>query len=140
MKEKRSLHLKVQEFVDCFATSDPLKEMSVIDKEGNREEAALKWIALAILHGINANAEEIRISKSVDGEVKVSAKYRKTKLPSPGAGIGEKIIETMREITHIEGDKGKMPLALGIRDGSLELGIKVKSKDDGETIKLKFPE
>ena len=140
MKEKRSLHLKVQELVDCYATSDPLKEMSVIDKEEDREEAALKWIALAVLHGINANADEIRISRSVDGEVKVSANYRKTKLPSPDADIGNKIIETIREITHIEGDKGKMPLALGIRDGSLELGIKVKRKDDGETIKVKFPE
>ena len=140
MKEKRSLHLKVQELVDCYATSDPLKEMSVIDKEEDREEAALKWIALAVLHGINANADEIRISRSVDGEVNVSANYRKTKLPSPDADIGNKIIETIREITHIEGDKGKMPLALGIRDGSLELGIKVKRKDDGETIKVKFPE
>ena len=140
MKEKRSLHLKVQELVDCYATSDPLKEMSVIDKEEDREEAALKWIALAVLHGINANADEIRISRSVDGEVKVTANYRKTKLPSPDADIGNRIIETIREITHIEGDKGKMPLALGIRDGSLELGIKVKRKDDGETIKFKFPE
>jgi hypothetical protein len=140
MKEKRSLHLKVQELVDCYATSDPLKEMSVIDKEEDREEAALKWIALTVLHGINANADEIRISRSVDGEVKVSANYRKTKLPSPDADIGNRIIETIREITHIEGDKGKMPLALGIRDGSLELGIKVKRKDDGETIKFKFPE
>jgi hypothetical protein len=140
MKEKRSFHLKVQELVDCYATSDPLKEMSVIDKEEDREEAALKWIALAVLHGINANADEIRISRSVDGEVKVSANYRKTKLPSPDADIGNRIIETIREITHIDGDKGKMPLALGIRDGSLELGIKVKRKDDGETIKFKFPE
>jgi hypothetical protein len=140
MKEKRSLHLKVQELVDCYATSDPLKEMSVIGKEEDREEAALKWIALAVLHGINANADEIRISRSVDGEVKVSANYRKTKLPSPDADIGNRIIETIREITHIDGDKGKMPLALGIRDGSLELGIKVKRKDDGETIKFKFPE
>jgi len=140
MKEKRSLHLKVQELVDCYATSDPLKEMSVIDKEEDREEAALKWIALAVLHGINANVDEIRISRSVDGEVKVSAKYRKTKLPSPDADIGNKIIETVREITHIEGDKGKIPLALGIRDESLELGIKVKRKDDDETIKFKFPE
>jgi len=140
MKEKGSIHLKVQELVDCYATSDPLKEMSVIDKEEDREEAALKWIALAVLHGINANVDEIRISRSVDGDVKVSAKYRKTKLPSPGADIGNKIIETVREITHIEGDKGKIPLALGIRDESLELGIKVKRKDDDETIKFKFPE
>ena len=33
MKDKRSLHLKVQELCDCFATTDPLKEMSILGKE-----------------------------------------------------------------------------------------------------------
>ncbi len=30
MKEKRNVHLKVQELCDCYATNDPLKEMSVV--------------------------------------------------------------------------------------------------------------
>ena len=54
MKDKHSLHLKVQELCDCFATTDPLKEMSLLEKDAEGSGAALKWLALAILHGINA--------------------------------------------------------------------------------------
>ncbi len=50
MKDKRSQHLKLQELCDCFVTTDPLKEMSEIENDGDdTEEAALKWIALAAL-------------------------------------------------------------------------------------------
>ena len=45
----------------------------------------------------------------------------------------------VREITHIEGGKGKSPLALGIREDSIELKIKMKTKDEGERVTLKFP-
>jgi hypothetical protein len=46
----------------------------------------------------------------------------------------------VREITHIEGGKGKIPLALGIREDSIEVEIKMKSKDKGEKVTIKFPE
>jgi hypothetical protein len=140
MKEKHSLHLKVQELCDCYATTDPLKEMSEIERDTDKDEAALKWLALAILHGINANAKEISISRSHDREMEVMAKYRKTDLPNPGFAIGEKVIDAVRGITHLEGGKGKTPLALGIRDGSIELDVKVKMDEDNESVTLKFPE
>jgi hypothetical protein len=140
MKEKRNLHLKVQELCDCYATNDPLKEMSEIKGDGDKDEAALKWLALAALHGVNDNAMEISITRSPDGNIKVTAKYRESELPSPGSEIGEKIINAVREITHIEGNKGKSPLALGIREDSIELRIKMKTKDEGARVTLKFPE
>ncbi|RJQ56387.1 MAG: hypothetical protein C4530_14680 [Desulfobacteraceae bacterium] len=140
MKEKRNLHLKVQELCDCFATTDPLKEMAEVRKDVEKDEAALKWIALAALHGINDNAEKITISRDPDGQVTVTAKYRKRGLPSPGPEVGRKVFEAVREITHIEGDKGKLPLSLGIRDSSIELKIKIESKKDRESVTLKFPE
>jgi len=140
MKEKRNLHLKVQELCDCYATTDPLKEMSQIKGEGDKDEAAVKWLALAALHGVNDNAKEVSISRSPDGNIRVTAKYREAELPSPGSEIGEKIMNAVREITHIEGAKGKSPLALGIREDSIELQIKMKSKDEGEKVTLKFPE
>jgi hypothetical protein len=140
MKEKRNIHLKVQELCDCYATTDPLKEMSKIKAEGDKDEAAIKWLALAALHGVNNNAKEISITRSPDGNVKVTAKYREAELPSPGTEIGEKIMGAMHEITHIEGGKGKSLLALGIREDSIELNIKMKSKDEGEKVTLKFPE
>ena len=140
MKEKRNLHLKVQELCDCYATNDPLKEMSAVNSGPDMEEAALKWLALAALHGVNSNAKSVTLTRSRDGEVRVTAKYRQSELPSPGAEVGAKIMEALREVTHIEGDKGKSPLALGIRNDSIELQVKMKTKDDKEKVTIKFPE
>ena len=140
MKEKRNVHLKVQELCDCYATNDPLKEMSVVKNDGDKDEAALKWMALAALHGVNNNAKEITITRSDSGEVSVTAKYRETELPSPGSEVGTKIMETVREITHIEGHEGKTPLALGIRNDSIELRVKLKEKEGRAKVTIKFPE
>jgi hypothetical protein len=140
MKEKRNIHLKVQELCDCYATNDPLKEMSEIKGDSDQDEAAAKWLALAALHGVNDNAKEVSITRSPDGNIRVTAKYREAELPSPGAEIGEKIMRAVREITHIESSKGKSPLALGIREDSIELEIKMKSKEKGERVTIKFPE
>lgn len=139
MKEKRNVHLKVQELCDCYATNDPLKEMSVVKDGPDKEEAALKWIALAALHGVNNNVNEVTLTRSKDGEVRVTAKYRESELPSPGPEVGTGIMDALREITHIKGDKGKSPLALGIRNDSIELQVKMKTKGDREKITLKFP-
>ncbi len=140
MKEKRNVHLKVQELCDCYATNDPLKEMSAVKNDADKDEAAVKWLALAALHGVNNNAKEVSISRFSDGEVRVTAKYRESELPTPGSEVGSKIMATIREITHIEGHKGKSPLALGIRDDSIELRVKLKEKEGREKVTIKFPE
>ncbi len=140
MKEKRNLHLKVQELCDCHATSDPLKEMSVVQNDSDKEEAALKWLALAALHGVNNNAKEVTISRYGDGSVRVTAQYRESELPTPGTEVGSKVMEAVREITHIEGSEGKSQLALGIRNDSIALQVKMKEKEGRERVTLKFPE
>ena len=140
MRDKESLHKKTQELVDCFATTDPLKEMSELGKGEDEEEAALKWLALVALHGINMNAKQISIIRSRDGKVKVVAEYRDSELPSPGSAIGQRIIDVVRRITYLEEDRGSTTLALGIREGSIDLKVKVKKKEDGEKVDLKFPE
>jgi len=139
MKEKRNTHLKVQELCDCYATTDPLQEMSRLPNDADQEEGALKWLALAALHGINNNASRITIRKTPDEGVQVTAEYRRSELPSPGKAVGERIFEAVREITHIEDAKGKTQLALGMRDSSVDLRIKIKSKDGQEKISIKFP-
>ena len=140
MKDTQNLHLKVQEFCDCNATTDPLKEMSTIKDDQDQDESALKWLALAALHGVNQNAKEITISRDKDGQINVTAKYRETQLPSPGEAVGEKIIEAVSGITHLEGGKGKTPLALGIRNDSIELRVKMKQKEGRQKVSIKFPE
>ncbi len=139
MKDAGSLHQKVQGLCDCFATNDPLQEMSKIQSESDTDEAALKWIALAILHGINSNAKEITIANTKKEGVKVTAEYRKADLPSPGGPIGEKIINAVREISHLEGGKAETTLAFGIRNNSMDLKIKSKHEGGDEKITIKFP-
>jgi len=140
MKEKRNLHLKVQEMCDCYATTDPLKSMSQMVNEADTEEAAVKWLALAALHGINANAKNITLFQAGDGSVRVVAEYRPADLPAPSKAIAEKVMAVVREITHIEDAKGKLPLSLGIRDSSVDIEVKVKSKGGEDRIGLKFGE
>ena len=139
MLDKRTLHLKVQELCDCYLGTDHLKQMSLLSKDADPQEAALKWLALAVLHGVDANADKIKISVREDGDVTVIAEYRETTLPSPGAEIGAKVIEAVRQITHFEKDREKGPLALGLQNDSLELSVEVKKKDRSESVVLKFP-
>jgi hypothetical protein len=139
MKDTGNIHQKVQGLCDCYATNDPLQEMSKVPKDTDADEAALKWIALAILHGINNNAKEITISNSKDKGPKVIAEYRKAELPSPGGPIAEKIIHAMREITHLDGEKAKTTLAFGIRNNSMDLQIKSRHEDGEDKITIKFP-
>jgi len=140
MEDKRNLHVKVQELCDCYATTDPLKGMSELAGDTDKDEAALKWVALAALHAVNAGAKKISLLKTKDGTVSVRAKYREAELPSPGKEIGAKIVDAIKNIAHVEGDKGKELLALGIRNDSLEVKVKVQKEDDGELIELKFPD
>ena len=139
MKDAANLHQKVQGLCDCFATNDPLKEMSEVQSDTDTDEAALKWIALAVLHGINSNAKEITISNTKEGGAKVTAEYRKAELPSPGGPIGEKIIQAVRDISHLEGSKAETTLAFGIRNNSMDLKIKSKNEGDDQKITIKFP-
>ena len=93
----------------------------MLQRDDDKNDAALKWIALAILHGINANAKKISIARSNDGEMKVAVEYRKLDLPNPGSEIGEKVIEAVRGITYLA-------------------NIKLKREKNRESVILKFPE
>jgi hypothetical protein len=138
MLDKDSPHKKMQELCDCYAETDPLREMAFLSSDADGDEAALKWLALAVLHGVDRNAREISLEKSADGGVTAMAEYREATLPSPGMEIGDKVIDAVRRITHIEDDKGELPLSVGIRDSSVEILVKVKRKDGKEKISLFF--
>jgi hypothetical protein len=138
MRDMGTPHQRMQALADCFAETDPLKEMAILPDDDDKDEAALKWLALAVLHGISRNAKKISLERTVDGNVRAVAEYEDTELPSPGREIGERIIRAARDITHIEGRKGEIPLAIGIRDSSVEIRAKVKEEGGREKITLKF--
>ena len=139
MKDKSNFHLKVQDLCDCFATTDPLKGMSEIMEDKNHEDAALKWLALAALHGINDHAEKISLTQKKGGDVRVKAVYRKKTLPSPGREVAGSIIDAVREIAHFDDEKGKTDLALGIRDSSIGLELELDARSDKKKVVIKFP-
>jgi hypothetical protein len=138
MKDTENLHKKVQELITCYSGTDPLKEMSELANDAESDDAALKWLALAALHGVNADAEKITLKEDEAGNVRVTAEYRKTDLPSPGEAGGS-IIDAVRRITHIEEAKGKTTLALGIMDSSIELSVGIKDKKGKRKVSIKFP-
>jgi hypothetical protein len=117
-----------------------LKEMSTIQADEDKDEAALKWIALAVLHGINDHAKKISITRNEAGDVEVEAKYGESRLPSPGPEIGQKVIEAVKQIAHFEEEEGKTPLSLGIQDSSIEIKLKLKKEKNGEKVSFKFPD
>ncbi|MGA3175073.1 MAG: hypothetical protein ABSE25_11710 [Syntrophorhabdales bacterium] len=137
MRDMDTPHKRMQELCDCFAETDPLKEMAFVVRDADKEEAALKWLALAVLHGIDRHAKKISFERRADGSVKAEAEYRDAELPSPGPEIGARVIDAARQITHIEG-RGEIPLAVGIRDSSIELLVNVRKDSRGEKITLKF--
>ncbi len=139
MRDSSSLHQKVQEMCDCYATNDPLKEMSKMQHEKDIDEAAVKWIALAILHGINNNAEEISIEHTKKGSVKVIAEYRRTELPPPDEAIAKNIVNTLKNIIHVEFSQGDSALALGLRSGSVDLHVKTRDESRDSSASIKFP-
>jgi hypothetical protein len=138
MKDSSNWHLKVQEMIDCYKSTDPLREMSILKDDADLDEAAVKWLALVALHGINHNAKKISISRTPEGDVQVVATYRDSQLPSPGPNVGSRVFETVREITHIDADEGKLPLALGVGDSSVDVKVKIKAKKGKEKISIKF--
>ena len=140
MKDNTSLHKKVIEHIECLTTTDPLKEMSRIESDtSDIDELAAKWLALAVLHGVNHRAKQIVISQE-DDSVKVTAEYRESDLPSPGDKIGENIINAIKQITHAEKDKEKSLLSVGIGNDNITLKVKIKTEGGKSKVKIKFPE
>jgi hypothetical protein len=45
----------------------------------------------------------------------------------------------VREITHLEAEGGKLPLAIAIRDSSFEVTVTVEQDEGEETLTLEFP-
>jgi len=141
-KISRNYHARLQEMCDCYMEADYRGEMEKMTSQGSTdvEEDSLKYLALSILYATTEKAKKLSFKKK-RGEPKVTVKAEeKWELPTPPGEIADKVFEIMRSITHLEGDKGKEPFSLGLRDGRMELRVKVEREEDKETLKLSFPE
>ncbi|MBI5556366.1 MAG: hypothetical protein HY885_01865 [Deltaproteobacteria bacterium] len=116
-----------------------IKGMSGMES-GDPEENAIKYLALAIMHTVSEKAKKLSLKRKGDKlTVKVKGE-EETTLPPPSLEQFNRILAIMRAILHIEEESGKLPLALGLRNGELELQVEVSRGEDKETLKIKFPD
>ena len=144
---KRSLHLRLQEYCDCYMETDPQKEIVVINQKGaaadvtkDREEVALKFLCLTILYGIKESAKKITLTKKGRDQVRLDVEAAgKYVLPAPRADIADEIFKVMRSITHLESERGSEVLSLGLRSDRLELTVEFASAAGENTLTILLP-
>lgn len=147
VEARRNLHLRLQEYCDCYMETDPQKEIVVINKKGatadvtkDREEVALKFLSLTILYGIKESAKKISLTKKGRDEVRLNVEAAgKYVLPAPRADIADEIFKVMRSITHLESERGREVLSLGLRSDRLELTVEFASAAGENTLTILFP-
>lgn len=137
------LHKRIIDMCDCYLDADHLAAMrAMIGKEPDDvEEAAIKYLALAILHGLTGAARKISIKRRAE-KVSVSIENDEdetTTLPEPNRLVIERLIDIMGRVMHIEGEKAKMPLALGLKNGQFDVEVKLERKEGKESLKIRFP-
>lgn len=138
-----NLHLKLQEMCDCYLDTsyeEELNRAARVTAGEEMEETAVKYLALAIMYGITEKAESLKLKKKKDGVIKAGLKSdKKINLPPPSEGLFDAVTGIIRTILHFEEGGGKLPLSLGLRTGQVELNVKLKEKEDGISLKFKFP-
>ena len=139
----RNFHAKLQEMCDCYMDSDFQAELTrpVPVQSVSLEEDAIRYFALLILYTLTVKAPQLALKKKKGVvSVTVSSLNENKTLTPPPLEIAAKIFEIMRAITHIEKDKGELPLSLGLRNERVEVQVKLKKGEDEESLKLVFPE
>jgi hypothetical protein len=144
MKDSSSLHARLQEYNDCFAETDPKQELRDVASRGIAGEKtqgltdlALKYLSLAILAGVDDEAEKVFFTRN--GEQNGScylAGRKETRLPTPPTGVTREIIGIMRRIAGLEQDKAYGKFVCGIRNDRLEMDLGVARSGERETLSI----
>jgi len=138
-----NLHQKLIEMCDCYLETDFKTQIQHAAQAPptDLEEDSMKYLALTIMYAVTEKARKLTYKKK-KGQltVTVNAGGEKNSVPAPSEEIFDKIIETIRAILHLEEDTASMPLELGLRNGQVEIQVKVERKDDKEALKFKFPD
>ncbi len=147
IKDDRNYHQRLQEFCDCYMETDPKKELEKAakgisgDPGGNQDELALKFLGLGIFYGASEKAKKISIQRSKDGKVLFTVESRgQYQLPPPSTQLADRIISIARSITHLEEDRGKEPVSLGLRNDRMDITFQFDRKGEEESFSILFPE
>ena len=144
---KRSLHLRLQEYCDCYLETDLQKEIEAMNDKGanadvtkDREETALKFLSLMILYGVNEKSKRLSLTRKGRDDVSLMVEGAgKYALPAPRVDIADEIFKVMRAITHLESEKGKEVLSLGLRSDRFELTVELASSGWEHTLTISVP-
>jgi len=144
MKDTGSLHARLQEYNDCFAEADPNQELRKVASWGiggetvpDMTDLALKYLSLAILAGVESQAEKIFFTRNGDQNGSCTLAGREeTRLPTPPTGVAKEIIQSLRKIAGLEPDKAYGSLVCGIRDDRLVMDVGVARAGDLENLSL----
>jgi len=127
--------------------TDPKKELEKAakgisgDPGGNQDELALKFLGLGIFYGASEKAKKISIQRSKDGKVLFTVESRgQYQLPPPSTQLADRIISIARSITHLEEDRGKEPVSLGLRNDRMDITFQFDRKGEEESFSILFPE
>jgi hypothetical protein len=127
--------------------TDPKKELERAakgvsgDPKGDPDELALKFLGLGIFYGASEKAKRISLQRLKDGKVLFSIESRgKYQLPPPSSDLAHRIIAIARSITHIDGDQGKQPVSLGLRNDRMDITFQFDRKSGEESFSILFPE
>jgi hypothetical protein len=138
-----NLHLKLIEMCDCYLETDfksQIQRLATSQGEDVDEES-VKYLALAIMYALTEKARKL-VFKSKKGQLTVLLKVdgEKISMKAPSLEIFNRIVSIIRTILHLEEDKASMPLSLGLRNGQVDIQVKVERDDNKESLKLKFPD
>jgi hypothetical protein len=147
MRDPKSLHLKLQEYADCYSESHAARELQEIsekgaggDVTGDITDVALKYLSTAILHAIGEEAKKLQIARegAMQGDCKLIGK-KETSLPKPPIGLAKEMMGIVRCITGLEADVGESKLAYGLRNDRLEINVSVHKSGEKEVMGLTLP-
>lgn len=132
-------HLKLQEMCDCYLETEYRTQMAKLCKQpaADREEEAFRYLALALMHTITEQARKLSLKR--DGreiKVKVENDGGKDSLPAPPVDLFERVVAIVRAILHLEEEKGESQLSLGLRNGAVEMRVKIRGI--GDEVSLRF--
>ena len=105
----------------------------VIDDISGRTLASASSVETLVKEQFTQISKKRAAADPEEGKDTESAKESK-------AATDEKGSKTAKGSKATKGGKGKSPLALGIRNDSIELQVKMKTKEDREQVTIKFPE
>lgn len=139
----RTPHLKLQEMCDCYLNTDFSKHLTAMASVNSTDfmEDGYKYLALALLEATTQKAKELSFEKSSDFvTVRIKVADRNIDLLPPAQELVGAVMSIIRHIIHLEEDEGKSPLVLGLKNGQLDLSVKMKKEKNTESLTIWFPE